>query len=122
MTEDYCYDCETDCGLNADCMVRNGNSTCECYPGFELDPVSGNCTDINECDTGLINDICNHNFKKESNGVCVAFQTGVIDLSCPVGWVILVISANYGRPDVADNRDHCCTDQQWRNGRCEALF
>ncbi|XP_071442617.1 fibulin-1-like [Hetaerina americana] len=44
---------EIPCDSNQDCENTIGNYVCLCKTGFQMDPITQACTDVNECQVGL---------------------------------------------------------------------
>ncbi|CAH2243695.1 jg8755 [Pararge aegeria aegeria] len=72
------------CDLYQNCLNTNGSHECHCIKGFELDPKTRACTDINECATDLNN--CIPETQRCDNTVgsflCIRF------LSCGTGYTL----------------------------------
>ena len=100
------------CGINAFCTVDGAeNVICECHLGYEGDPMV-DCTDIDECDSNTHS--CGNAYS-ETSVKCVGNGGGALDLTCPVNFVIKVISSVYGRI----NSDRCCTNSQLNTNQCD---
>ena len=109
-TDIVCPECGQ-CADNADCIRGDSLMECECRPGYSGDPY-GSCDDINECNNSTLH-VCNEKLQFEKI-TCTAQLIGVVDLTCPNGTVIDVISAHYGRND----QSTCCTKRHMKNNKC----
>lgn len=66
------------CSMDASCVERDGNATCQCRPGFRGDGL--NCTDVDECSD-----------ESEEDGPCDEYAecenlVGSYRCQCPKGW------------------------------------
>ena len=75
---DECTDGTATCPANAACVNTVGGYSCQCAPGYVLNPATGLCDDIDECATGANN--CD-----PPNEVCVN-TPGSYDCDCAAGY------------------------------------